>query len=166
MMPDPDTPLPWANTLYCYFISIAVIIGTGILAIPVKLYDTGFVPFALPFTVTMLTQVALVFFTTELLQSADPAFKGDALDSAASKDIIPLEALKKSDAEPAQHGEESAGHAVLRKEIDSTSSLYQIGMQFLSPFWRPVFSLCTVAHLSAMLVTYALAGSKSSCQVR
>ena len=57
MAPE-EAGLPWANVLYCYFISIAAVIGTGILAIPVKLFDTGFLPFVALFTVSQRPRTA------------------------------------------------------------------------------------------------------------
>jgi amino acid permease len=66
MVPDAmEAGLPWKNILYCYFISIAAVIGTGILAIPVKLYETGFWPFSFLFTVCvlMLFFFLIVFFS-------------------------------------------------------------------------------------------------------
>lgn len=156
--------LPWANTLYCYFISIAAIIGTGILAIPVKLYDTGFMPFALPFTVTMLTQVALVYMTTELLQISDPVF----LRESAAPESIPLEDMgAKQDTVPEDEAPstETSPESKVKIAKENISSLYQIGIILLPPFWQPVFSLCTVAHLGVFLVSYALAGAKATCQV-
>jgi len=53
-----------------YFVSIATILGTGILALPVKLYDTGYWPFAASFSVSLLAQLLIATFMIELLQWA------------------------------------------------------------------------------------------------
>lgn len=41
----------------CFFVSIATILGTGILALPVKLDECGFAPFTLTFTISLFAQV-------------------------------------------------------------------------------------------------------------
>ncbi len=150
--------LPWPNVFYCYFVTIAVIIGTGILAIPVKLYDCGFTPFAVPFTVTMLTQIAMVFFLTELLQSAESLLSSRDDSSPVEPHGIAMSSLSKVDDEE---------QAVEEKPVSKTEpiSLYHIGSLFLSPVLGPLFAASTVLHVSSVLVTYALAGSKATCQV-
>lgn len=54
-----------------YFISIATILGTGILGLPVTLYNCGFLPFLVVFTVVLFAQLGVVFAFVELLQRTD-----------------------------------------------------------------------------------------------
>lgn len=48
--------------------AVATIIGSGILALPVTLYDTAVPLFLLVFTVALFAQIAVVYATVELLQ--------------------------------------------------------------------------------------------------
>ncbi len=51
-------------------ISIATVLGTGILGLPVSLYEAGIWPFVFNFTITLLAQIGVVVAMTELLQLA------------------------------------------------------------------------------------------------
>ena len=53
-----------------YFITIATILGTGILGLPVTLAHSGFIPFLIPFTGSYIMQCILILVFTELLQIA------------------------------------------------------------------------------------------------
>lgn len=53
-----------------FLVTVATILGTGILALPVKLSVSGFWPFFATFTICLFAQIALVFFMIELLQKA------------------------------------------------------------------------------------------------
>ena len=50
------------------FVAVATILGTGILALPVKLSRSGLVPFSLTFTLCLFMQLATVILMVELLQ--------------------------------------------------------------------------------------------------
>lgn len=54
----------------CFFVSIATILGTGILGLPVKLSEAGVWPFLPTFALCLLMQSASVVIMTDLLQRA------------------------------------------------------------------------------------------------
>eukprot|EP01135_Chromosphaera_perkinsii_P000491 Nk52_evm45s96 gene=Nk52_evmTU45s96 len=64
--------------IFCisYFVTIATILGTGILGLPVKLTYAGFGPFVTTFSVCVVMQCLLVCYFTELLQRATQVLKG------------------------------------------------------------------------------------------
>ncbi|XP_047231688.1 uncharacterized protein si:ch211-51h4.2 isoform X2 [Girardinichthys multiradiatus] len=54
--------------LQCYFLTIATILGTGILGLPVTISHAGLVPFLISFLVGFFVQALLVYLFVELLQ--------------------------------------------------------------------------------------------------
>ncbi|EGG22399.1 hypothetical protein DFA_04518 [Cavenderia fasciculata] len=66
---DSDTErTPVLVLVYLYFIVVASVLGTGILAIPVKLAESGFDPFLASYTLCYVMQVLSTFFLIEILQ--------------------------------------------------------------------------------------------------
>ena len=53
------------------FITVAVILGTGILGLPIKMSESGFGPFLGTFSVCLCMQLAVGVVFVELLQRAD-----------------------------------------------------------------------------------------------
>ncbi|CAF1035741.1 unnamed protein product [Rotaria sp. Silwood1] len=53
-----------------YFVTIATILGTGVLGLPTTLSHSGFGPFLICIFISYFVQVLLIFFFTELLQKA------------------------------------------------------------------------------------------------
>ena len=49
-----------AQDAQVFFITIAVLLGTGILGLPVKLVQCGFWPFAAVFSLTLTAQLAII----------------------------------------------------------------------------------------------------------
>ena len=56
-----------------FFVSVAAILGTGILGLPVKLSRSGLAPFLLTFSGCFALQLAAVWLMTDLLQYAHVA---------------------------------------------------------------------------------------------
>ncbi|XP_030288072.1 uncharacterized protein LOC115590789 isoform X2 [Sparus aurata] len=54
--------------LQCYFLTIATILGTGILGLPVTIAHAGLVPFLVSFLVGFFVQALLIYLFVELLQ--------------------------------------------------------------------------------------------------
>ncbi|CAL1545531.1 unnamed protein product [Lymnaea stagnalis] len=54
--------------LQAYFVTIATILGTGILGLPVTLTHSGFYPFLISFIIDAFAQSLLIHFFMELLQ--------------------------------------------------------------------------------------------------
>ncbi|CAF5222094.1 unnamed protein product, partial [Rotaria magnacalcarata] len=51
-----------------YFVTIAAILGTGVLGLPITLYDSGFDPFIISIFIAYFVQVLVMLFFTEVLQ--------------------------------------------------------------------------------------------------
>ena len=68
------------------FVAVATILGTGILALPVKLSHSGFGPFFFTFTICLCMQLATVVLMVELLQRthAEIGVRQDGTDGSSS----------------------------------------------------------------------------------
>lgn len=74
-------------------VSVATILGSGILGLPVSLARSGLPPFLATFTLTCLAQVAVVYATTELLQRASAAKRAGAANAhRAAYQALPYQA--------------------------------------------------------------------------
>lgn len=69
-----------SRMVYVSALSIAAVLGTGILALPVRLGKSGFWPFACLFLLSFLAQVAVVALMTELLQCTEATMADNVLD--------------------------------------------------------------------------------------
>ncbi|EFC35909.1 predicted protein [Naegleria gruberi] len=61
----------WMIGLNTFFISVATILGTGILGLPVKLYRTGFWPFFTTFIICFIMQAMIIIYLTDILQKTE-----------------------------------------------------------------------------------------------
>ena len=91
-------------------VAVATILGTGILALPVKLAHSGMAPFSVMFLLCLLMQLATVILMVELLQRThielDPAAekaggRRSSLDDAWSADIVPVDSAEADKTEEA-----------------------------------------------------------------
>jgi hypothetical protein len=83
--------------LRVYFISIATILGTGILGLPVTLYSCGFFPFLIVFTLVLFAQVCVVFAFVELLQRTDASLVKLSNELRPISAIVPEQVESTSD---------------------------------------------------------------------
>ncbi|CDF39737.1 unnamed protein product [Chondrus crispus] len=128
-------------------VSIATILGTGILGLPVSLHSSGIRPFFLTFTLALFAQLAVVIATVEVLQRAhkDP--------QPATSDYHPLPNEDPSSAQPLP------SHA---PPHETAPSLHSIAHHFLpnKPL-RITFNAIVVVHFVFILAAYALAGPQA-----
>ena len=54
--------------LQAFAITVATILGTGILALPIELYSSGLLPFIFIFIICLCMQISVVYLMVELLQ--------------------------------------------------------------------------------------------------
>lgn len=118
--------------------SIATIIGSGILALPITLYETGLRVFLAFFTLALIAQFAIVVAMVELLQHAAVRMR----------------------AETAQNLESDVNDA------EEHVSLYMLSRYYLpTQFLRAIFHGATVMCFVAILVSYGLAGPQAVNQM-
>lgn len=125
-------------------VSVATILGTGILGLPVTLHTSGLRPFFLTFTLNLIAQLGIVTATVELLQrahEASPSRSNHAYNLLGTDDA-PSSPLSASPAPP--------------------PSLHSLSEHFLySRPLRLLFNLMVMGHFLFILVAYALAGPQA-----
>ncbi|EDQ87181.1 uncharacterized protein MONBRDRAFT_27639 [Monosiga brevicollis MX1] len=179
--------------LYCFFVSIATILGTGILALPVKLYETGFKPFMLTFTLTLVVQTATVFLMAEVLQRASLILQQRRSHDRDTKKLLPAAqghqvapAASASDDDEDNEGSASAAARRhkgtqnedqaddIRVEVRDRShpddqpgapSLHALATIYLDGLGARIFTGSAIVHFLSILVSYALAWSKAFCSM-
>lgn len=149
----------------CYFITIACILGTGILGLPVTLAESGFSPFLVSFFFCFIMQTLLVYFFADLLQRAH-AYHIDKYRSAASLDDAPLPM-----SEVRQDGHSGVPNGSVHSYIQEISkvvpkpNLHTLGVLFLGRGLGAAFNICVLLNLVSILISYALAGSEAYAQI-
>lgn len=129
--------------------TVATIIGSGILALPVSLYNVSLNLFLIIFTVIFFCQVSTVFVTVELMQLSQQRFLTPSLNYQS---IQPLH--QSPDGDP---------HQYIRKP---KVSLFSIASHHLrSYFLRSIFYIFTFLSLLSVLVSYGLAGPQAIWQI-
>ncbi|XP_036358325.1 uncharacterized protein LOC115215027 isoform X2 [Octopus sinensis] len=144
--------------LQIYFVTIACILGTGILGLPVTLYKSGFYPFLISFLTTFFFQVLLIFITVEILQRACInqflAFK-ESLD----KELHDALQNKKEESESSEDEDNLHNHFI------TPPNLHMLSEMFLCNGVRHIFDFLAVLQLSSVLIGYCLAGSESYSEI-
>jgi amino acid permease len=131
------------NYFSSFFIIVAGVLGTGILALPVKLSEAGFAPFVLTYVVCFLNQSMLLVYLVFLLQKARAIMQLDLLAAKASNES------------------DHADHAARLARLQAGPDLHLLGKMFLGKYSRVVFDLCVMLHFVSILISYALAGSQA-----
>ena len=146
---QPSTVVPsWAALITTTAISVATVLGTGILALPVTLYKTGLPPFLISFTVTMFAQLGVVYAMTELLQRAY-AWGPKAI-------VLPIRSDDYAIIDNSQHQSPSNSADF---NAPTAPSLHTISKLFLSSqFLQWLFEGFVLLHFVSIMVSYALAG--------
>ena len=123
--------------------SVATIIGSGILALPVTLYKTPIPIFLSLLTLALLAQIGAVYAVVELLQRA--RHSQFTYSSSAEERILQQD---------------------LRRPSWADVSLYTTANLFLKwRFTRIIFHVSTLGSMVALLVSYGLAGPQAIWQM-
>lgn len=123
---------PLSSLVQTFAVSVATVLGTGILGLPVALHASGLRPFLLLFVLNLISQIGVIVATTEILHLA--------FHPAPSDHYQPLPP------QPQSH----------------PPSLHSLASRFISvPFLRTVFSLIVLLHFLFILSTYALAAPQA-----
>jgi len=149
----------------CFFVTIASVLGTGILALPVKTVTSGFYPFFVVLLFVLLLEEAVIIFAVELLQSSY------LLLSRGINDYKKLSGGSSDDEETPE------GNTPIRKYSDPKApliaknkprkllNLHLIGRLFLPRYLRMTFDFCVYFHFISILISYVLAGAESWGQI-
>ncbi|XP_055868973.1 uncharacterized protein LOC106070099 isoform X1 [Biomphalaria glabrata] len=160
--------------LQSYFVTIATILGTGILGLPVKLAHSGFYPFLISFIVDAFAQSLLVHCFTDLLQRAVACQyqRGLGEESVPLNTIIEEDIFLESDEDDGQTNVQFTG-AIMKGKMQhirevplvQPPNLHLLAKLFLGCGLEQVFDLLVILHFVALLICYALAGSEAFAQL-
>ncbi|XP_038050479.1 uncharacterized protein LOC119723733 isoform X2 [Patiria miniata] len=154
--------------IQCYFVTIACILGTGILGLPVTLAHSGLSPFLVSFIVGFFMQALLIYFFTDILQRAH-ACQIERHKAICSEEVnVPLQDMMSDESTEDGSGSESnprerSTPASLGKP--PTPNLHMLGSLFLQIGLRQLFDIVLLLQFVSILISYALAGSEAYAQV-
>ncbi|GJD10531.1 hypothetical protein Gasu2_47160 [Galdieria sulphuraria] len=163
-----------------YFISIATILGTGILGLPVTLYNCGFLPFFVVFTVVLFAQICVVFAFVELLQRTDASLSKLTTElhpintsnvEAVDFQLITDSSINRTATEQTEdsstgkkfpHTSISSVRGTTLSEGKPAASLFTMSALYLkNPLIRFLFELTVLVHFVSIMTSYALAAPQS-----
>ncbi|CAL8395634.1 unnamed protein product [Boreogadus saida] len=177
---------PWKLRLIylqCYFLSIATILGTGILGLPVTIAHAGLLPFLITFLIGFLVQGLVIYLFVELLQRCQVAqvesLKGASteqiiMEQVEEGEVVPARAAHTEEEEEEEMGDEDEGESAdtgLLKpdaEVDVQSqaqslqpNLHLLGRLFLSRPMSHAFDCIILFQFISVGISYVLAGSEA-----
>ncbi|XP_031557499.1 uncharacterized protein LOC116294110 isoform X2 [Actinia tenebrosa] len=166
--------------LQCYFVTIAAILGTGILGLPVKLSNSGFMPFLLVFVLGFFAQALVIYYFVEILQKAfvieqDEERKNSMLFSSEGVPLQDVDENKEDDSgdenekqiEPKQQDSSKVTYQVSDDVVSMSHypSLHSLAELFLGPGLQQLFDLAIILMFVSLLISYSLAGSQAYAQL-
>ncbi|XP_069578455.1 uncharacterized protein [Brachyistius frenatus] len=160
--------------LQCYFLTIATILGTGILGLPVTIAHAGLVPFLVSFLIGFFVQALLIYLFVELLQKCqvvqlDSLKTGVAecfvMDQVGVEDPAPTE--EEEDEDEGENAEVDTGllqpsGLLLHHQTEGLQpNLHLLGRLFLSRPMSHAFNCILLFQFISIGISYVLAGSEA-----
>ncbi|XP_036969595.1 uncharacterized protein si:ch211-51h4.2 isoform X2 [Acanthopagrus latus] len=160
--------------LQCYFLTIATILGTGILGLPVTIAHAGLVPFLVSFLVGFFVQALLIYLFVELLQKCQ-VVQLESLKTGVAEcivmDQVGVEAPSPTEEEDEDDSSENAEADTGLLQPDSVSlhnqaenlqpNLHLLGHLFLSRPMSHAFNCILLFQFISIGISYVLAGSEA-----
>lgn len=149
---------PTSSLVQTTAVSVATILGTGILGLPVSLHASGFYPFLLTFTFNLFAQVGVVVATVEILQRGHQ-LNAESLESSTQYEaLVPAKPVVNDD----PGAELGVTHYSTAPHPSTPPSLHSLAQDFLpSTVPRLLFNFVVLAHFLFILSAYALAGPQA-----
>lgn len=171
----------------CFFIVVATVLGTGILALPVKVSASGFWPFFSSFFICLIAQVLVIVYMVELLQrtqslqqkqvsdrsqlKADEETPGEIDENALTKSIMSEDALQYGTTTDGIDDTPMESEPVFEKTegklgiLSSGPDLHAMGVFFLDwKILRYLFEFAVLIHFISILISYSLGGTLAYAQ--
>ncbi|XP_024277457.1 uncharacterized protein si:ch211-51h4.2 [Oncorhynchus tshawytscha] len=168
---------PWKLRLIylqCYFMSIATILGTGILGLPVTIAHAGLVPFLVSFIIGFFVQALLIYLFVDLLQRCQ-VVQIESLKTTETERILmqdvgleePVLTNTEEEEEEVEDGEEAdtgllqqdAARQTLEEKLQP--NLHVLGLLFLSKPMSHAFNFILLFQFVSIGISYVLAGSEA-----
>ncbi|KAM4739997.1 uncharacterized protein FYW61_004252 [Anableps anableps] len=159
--------------LQCYFLTIATILGTGILGLPVTIAHAGLVPFLVSFLVGYFVQALLIYLFVELLQKCQ-AVQLESLktgvaecivmDQVSTESSITLEEEEEEEDESAEADTgllQSSSPELYDQAENLQPNLHLLGCLFLSRPMSHAFNCILLFQFISIGISYVLAGSEA-----
>ncbi|KAJ8374251.1 hypothetical protein SKAU_G00048310 [Synaphobranchus kaupii] len=163
--------------LQCYFISVAAILGTGILGLPVTVAHAGFLPFLISFVIGFFVQGLLIYLFVDLLQrcrvSQMESLKSSETERILMQDVgLEEPAVTQTEVEEEEEEEdderEEPDRGLLQRdaaarnpEKEAEPNLHILGVLFLSKRMSHAFNFILLFQFISIGISYALAGSEA-----
>ncbi|XP_072897204.1 uncharacterized protein [Hemitrygon akajei] len=161
---------PWKIQLIylqCYFISIACILGTGILGLPGKVAHAGLQPFLVSFVIGFFMQALLIYLFVDLLQRCHSAqleaVKHFMVERIQMHDVGAQDPVPSSIEEEEEEEEETedADHVLLNQtngvncsEKEHVPNLHILGFLFLNKYLSSVFNILLILQLHIYVIPF------------
>ncbi|XP_036410857.1 uncharacterized protein si:ch211-51h4.2 isoform X2 [Megalops cyprinoides] len=171
---------PWTLRfiyLQCYFISVATILGTGILGLPVTIAQAGLLPFLVSFVIGFFIQGLLIYLFVDLLQRCR-VVQMESLKSSETERILMQDVGLEEPAptniemeEDEEDGEEPDRDLLQRDTSVSNlegllgPSLHSLGVLFLNKYMSHAFNFILLFQFISVGISYALAGSEAYAEL-
>ncbi|CAF2072430.1 unnamed protein product [Rotaria magnacalcarata] len=143
-----------------YFVTIAAILGTGVLGLPITLYDSGFDPFIISIFIAYFVQVLVMLFFTEVLQKVYYRNIENLKESEQDRMLIQVDTEQSPTSE--------SNYDVIADRVYSSETLarclpnlHSLGVLLLPYFLPYIFTLVVILQLMIFLISYGLAGSQA-----
>ncbi|XP_072515930.1 uncharacterized protein [Salminus brasiliensis] len=155
---------PWTLRfiyLQCYFLTIATILGTGILGLPVTIAHAGLVPFLVSFLTGFFMQrcrVAQMESVTSV-ETERILMQDVSLEEPSAADTEEGEEVE--DVEEADAGLLQKDATVLKLQEELQPNLHMLGALFLSKRCSWAFDLVLLSQFVSIGISYVLAGSEA-----
>ncbi|XP_067898338.1 uncharacterized protein si:ch211-51h4.2 isoform X1 [Heterodontus francisci] len=168
---------PWKLRLIylqCYFISIACILGTGILGLPGTVAHAGLQPFLVSFITGFFMQVLLIYLFVDLLQRCRLAQVDAAkhlrveriiMQDVGDQDPIPSSIEEEEEIEDADHVLLHQNNGVGHSEEEQMPNLHILGVLFLNKYMSCIFNLLIILQFISIGISYVLAGSEAFAEL-
>ncbi|XP_029563195.1 uncharacterized protein LOC115158418 isoform X1 [Salmo trutta] len=168
---------PWKLRLIylqCYFMSIATILGTGILGLPVTIAHAGLMPFLVSFIIGFFVQALLIYLFVDLLQRCQ-VVQIESLKTTETERILmqdvgleePALTNTEEEEEEVEDGEE-ADTGLLQQDTARQTleeklqpNLHVLGLLFLSKPMSHAFNFILLFQFVSIGISYVLAGSEA-----
>ncbi|XP_070817532.1 uncharacterized protein [Chaetodon trifascialis] len=160
--------------LQCYFLTIATILGTGILGLPVTIAHAGLVPFLVSFLVGFFVQALLIYLFVELLQKCQ-VVQLESLKTGVAECIVmdqvgvedPTPTEEEDEDDESENAEADTGllqpdAGALHNQAESLQpNLHLLGHIFLSRPMSHAFNCILLFQFISIGISYVLAGSEA-----
>ncbi|XP_027025485.2 uncharacterized protein si:ch211-51h4.2 isoform X2 [Tachysurus fulvidraco] len=158
---------PWKRSfiyLQCYFLTVATILGTGILGLPVTIARAGLIPFLVSFLVGFLMQALLIYLFVDLLQRCRviqmESVKSLETEGILMQNVSPVESPvlnseeveESEDVEDADAGLLQKDNTILKLQEKLHPNLHVLGVLFLSKRNSQAFTLILLFHFHVYVI--------------